>query len=315
MSFIPLLGTMKQPLANAVARAALGFKPLERMIAAACRRPALLKSFGVGAVAVGYSRVLSQPELRVADMQHYRLQVNVAEELGIGVFFFGNPGTLWFTPRLLRPGDCCVDAGANMGHYTFAMASEVGPSGRVLAFEANPAFVEMLNSSIAINQYEGRIVVYGKALWEGSDLEMTFYISMNSANSGTSSLVNHGFFLSPDRHIVVRTVTLDDAAREASIDHFRLVKIDVERAEEFVITGAHHLLSEHRIDFLIVELIAGTKAQELLSSHGYTGWLASNDRTTLTPIGEVTPGVFGDFLFASPAVLGEVALLSPNSGQ
>jgi FkbM family methyltransferase len=291
---------LKFAVANAAARAALRVPTLERILSAACRKPMLRKALRLGAIAVGYTRVLDRPELRVANLGNYRLRVNLAEELGTAPFFFGDPCTLWLTSGLIRPGDTCVDAGANVGHYTFLMASEVGRTGQVLAFEANPAFIEILRETVALNQFESRIRIYAAALWEESNQEKSFYLSINSANSGTSSLVDHGFYLRPDNKIVVKTVTLDDAARDAGIERFRLVKIDVERAEEFVIAGSRDLLSQHRIDFLIVELVAGTEAQRRLLDHGYVGWFADGSRNTLTPIADIPDGTFGDFVFASP---------------
>src|SRR6266487_5433542 len=174
------LGAIKLAVADATARAALRVPPLERRLAAACRKPWLRKWLGLGAVAVGYTRVLRRPELRIAEMGKYRLRVNVAEALGTAPFFFGDSGALWLTSRLLRPGDSCVDAGANIGHYTFLMAAEVGPTGRVLAFEANPTFVEILKTTIELNDYGSRVQVHAKALWEQSDQEKTFFISVNS---------------------------------------------------------------------------------------------------------------------------------------
>lgn len=304
------LSSIKLAVADATARTALRVPPLERQLAAACHNPRLRKWLGLGAVAVGYTRVLDRPELRIADMGKYRLRVNVAEALGTAPFFFGESGALWLTSRLLRPGDTCVDAGANVGHYTFLMATEVGPSGRVLAFEANPAFVEILRSTIELNDYGSRVEVHAKALWEQSDQEKTFFISVNSANSGTSSLVDHGWFLRPDSQITVKTITLDDAARDANLEHFRLVKVDVERAEEFVIAGAKRLLSNHQIDFLIVELVAGTRVQDQLREHGYVGWLAEPTKRALIPIAQVAPDTFGDFIFASPAQANDVERLA-----
>jgi FkbM family methyltransferase len=290
-------------IANAAAGAALNVPLLERALVAACHKPVLRRALRLGAVAVGYTRVLNRPELRVADMGKYQLRVNVSEELGTGPFFFGDSGTLWLTKRLLRQGDNCVDAGANMGHYTFLMASEVGPFGRVLSFEANPAFVEILRSSIALNHYESRVSVHAAALWQESNQEKSFYISLNPANSGTSSLINHDSHHGTDSKITVKTITLDDAAAEAGIRHFRLVKIDVERAEEFVLAGARNLLSNHDIDFLIVELVSGAAAHRLLLNYGYLGWLADPNREALLPIARVAEGTFGDFVFASPRCL------------
>ncbi len=89
---------------------------------------------------------------------------------------------------------------------------------------------------------------------------------------------------------------------------FRVVKIDVERAEEFVLIGAQGLLSTQRIDFLIVELLAGEAAQRRLIAHGYKGWLADPETRELIPIDRVAPGTFGDFFFASPARVDELGV-------
>jgi FkbM family methyltransferase len=294
-------GRLKLAVAASAARATLRIPALERRLAAGCRNPRLSRWLGLGAIAVAYPRVLHQPELRIADMGNYRLRVNVAEALGTAPYFFRQSGTLWLTSGLLRPGDYCVDAGANIGHYTFLMATEVGPSGRVLTFEANPAFVEVLKSTVELNQYDSRVQIYPLALWEESNQEKTFWVSVNSANSGTSSLVDHGYYLRSDSQITVKTISLDDAAKAAGAAHFRLVKIDVERAEEFVIAGARELLSRHGIDFLIVELKAGNQPQQQLLAHGYAGWFADVSRKQLVPIDRVAPETFGDFVFASPS--------------
>jgi FkbM family methyltransferase len=291
----------KRQIADLVARSALRVPALEKIIKLGCREPRL-RWLGLGAVAHGYSRVLQRRELRVAEFGTYRLWVNVAEPLGIEPFFFGQSGAVWLTPSLINAGDVCVDAGANVGHYTFLMASIVGPSGRVVAFEANPAMVELLGRSIALNSYGSFVQVIPRALWSEAGQEMTFFLSVESTNSGTSSLVDHGWFLSQDHTIRVTTTTLDEFARERSLERFRLVKLDVERAEHHVLRGAESLLREARIDYLIVELAAHTEAQRILEQHGYSGYLLDVLRRRLKPLADVPPETFCDALFVSPTV-------------
>ena len=127
----------KQRIADFVARSALRIPALERIIVLGCRQPRL-RRLGLGAVAHGYSRVLQQRELRVAEFGTYRLWVNVAEPLGIEPFFFGQSGAVWLTPSLINAGDVCVDAGANVGHYTFLMASIVGKQWSRLRLRCKP---------------------------------------------------------------------------------------------------------------------------------------------------------------------------------
>jgi len=289
-------------IADELARLALRIPVIERALVAGARRPLLRRHLRLGAIALGYPRILNRREIRIAEMNRYRFYVNVGEPLGVESYFFRENCTLPITRTLIRPGDVCVDAGANAGHYTFLCASVVGSAGRVFAFEPNPEFAELLRKSTRLNGFEGIVRVDQKALYSVSGEVMRFFVSVNPMNTGTSSLVNHGWFLSSDRTIEVETIAFDDFARDSKVDRFRLVKIDVERAEEFVVTGARGVLADGRIDFLIVEMIAGEPAQELLAQAGYRGFLTCPSPSKLLPLAEVARGHFGDFLFVRPGL-------------
>src|SRR5437867_11096749 len=55
--------------------------------------------------------------------------------------FNGQPGTLavWLDTLNLAPGARVLHVGAGLGYYTAIIAQAVGPSGRVVAFEVDPA--------------------------------------------------------------------------------------------------------------------------------------------------------------------------------
>ncbi|HET7541849.1 MAG TPA: FkbM family methyltransferase [Polyangiaceae bacterium] len=271
-------------------------------------------------MAIGYSRVLKRRELRVADFGTYRLWVNVGEPLGIEPFFFGQSGAVWLTSLLIAEGDVCIDAGANVGHYTFLMASVVGKGGSVFAFEANPEMVVILGRSVALNDYGTRVEVVPRALWSVAGEEMAFFLSTESTNSGTSSLVDHGSFLSRDHTARVRTTTLDEFARERSLGSVRLVKLDVERAEDQVLRGTESLLRERRIDYLIVELNTHSEAERILEQHGYSGYLLDVAQQKLRALETVPAEIFCDALFVSPTIKHEFLqrfahLLVPSQGH
>jgi FkbM family methyltransferase len=288
--------------ADAVARIALRVPSLERALVVGLRQPALRRHLRLGAIAHGYSRVLRRREIRIAEMEGYRFYVNVGESLGIEPYFFRQPGTLWFTREIVRPGDVCIDAGANAGHYTFHCASIVSPGGRVFAFEPNPDFAELLRRSVRLNDYGRTVQIEQRALYARSGEVLPFLLSVEPTNTGTSSLVDHGWYVSPDRAIDVSTVTLDDFARGAGVDHLRLVKIDVERAEEFVLAGAERLIGERRIDYMIVEMHARSPAHDILDRTGYEGYLAVAEERRLVPAAEVPPDQFGDYLYVRPGL-------------
>jgi FkbM family methyltransferase len=292
----------KQVVANAIAHLTLRFPILERLLVAGAHRPFLRRHLRLGAIALGYPRILRKRELRVAQMVDYQFLVNVGESLGVGPYFFGDSGTVWLTRALLRPGDTCVDAGANAGHYTFQCASAVGSTGKVFAFEPNPEFANLLERSVALNSAEAIVQISTAALWSTSNETRVFYISVEPTNSGTSSLVDHGLFLSPEHHISVKTIRFDDFANGSAIDSFRLVKIDVERAEDHLLEGAQQTLSACKIDYLIIEMYSGARSQTLLQNAGYRGYFVADQRRELVPLASTPDGVFGDYLFIRPGL-------------
>jgi hypothetical protein len=52
--------------------------------------------------------------------------------------------------KLLKPGDVVVEAGANIGALTVALADAVGERGRVIAFEPQPEYFSLLNKNCSM---------------------------------------------------------------------------------------------------------------------------------------------------------------------
>lgn len=63
-----------------------------------------------------------------------------------------------FVCRLLKeyikPGNTCIDIGANVGTNTLLMAKLAGPKGSVYAFEPNPGYFQRLKENLALNDFE-----------------------------------------------------------------------------------------------------------------------------------------------------------------
>lgn len=55
-------------------------------------------------------------------------------------------------------GGAVVDGGAFLGHHTLMAARQVGPRGRVMAFEPNPASYRALRGNVHRNGYEDRVI-------------------------------------------------------------------------------------------------------------------------------------------------------------
>lgn len=166
----------------------------------------------------------------------------------------------------LRQGDVVVDVGAFVGLYTVAAAKRVGPVGRVLAFEPDPANFLALCRHVRLNDVGDRVTAFQAAVGE-ADAEVLF-----QAGRGPESHV-----VSSDTGAIrVPVVRLDSVLRDGAVN---VLKIDVEGYELAVLEGCAGLLadSHRRPRAIYVELHphglggSGESARlfELLAQSGY----------------------------------------------
>jgi FkbM family methyltransferase len=152
----------------------------------------------------------------------------------------GEPEVQAALVKHLRPGMTFYDVGANIGFFSMLGARLVGPSGRVIAFEADPEVAARLLGHAARNEF-GWIRVEQKAVW--SEARSVFFERTDPAKSpdrGLGHVVENG----SGNAIRVEAVSLDEYAKSAAEPDF--VKCDVEGAEGEVICGMERLLREKR---------------------------------------------------------------------
>jgi FkbM family methyltransferase len=151
--------------------------------------------------------------------------------------------------RIVRPGDTCLDVGANVGALTRPLATAVGPGGRVIAYEAYPPTAEALRESLAAEGL-GWVTVENVAVTDGGERTVWLYPGRNRWN-GEWNIVGHdveGRETAPE--VEVTAVSLDDYL--AAAERVDFVKIDVEGAEGRVLKGMQRLLRQAR-PFVLVE--------------------------------------------------------------
>jgi FkbM family methyltransferase len=173
------------------------------------------------------------------------IQLDLGEHVQRWIYFFGvyeKETVDWFRSNL-RPGMVVLDIGANVGQYTLIAARDVGPHGRIHAFEPNPISYRRLASNIEINSF-ANVSTHALAVSDCAG-EVTLYVPDHD-NMGEASLQ---MSQTGQRNITVRSVTIDEWARNADLGatpHIDLIKIDVQGLESAVLRGARQIMLRFR---------------------------------------------------------------------
>ncbi|MHC4220673.1 MAG: FkbM family methyltransferase, partial [Planctomycetota bacterium] len=150
------------------------------------------------------------------------------------IYLFGiwEPDITTFIRARLAPGDTFIDVGANVGYHTLLAAKLVGESGRVAAIEASPAIFRSLQHNLDLNDDTGVVRAVNMA---AADVPGTVQIHSGPVhNVGlTTTLESRG--LAPEAEVAA--APLADLLEPVEIETSRLVKIDVEGAEDRVLAG------------------------------------------------------------------------------
>jgi len=140
--------------------------------------------------------------------------------------------------RLAIEGGHLVDVGANLGYFSLLWtACKAGNT--VTAFEASARNVELLKYNVAENHFDDRIEVCAKAVGK-VNCEMEFDPGQVDQTGWGGLALSHS-----ERSERVPVVRLDDAL--ANVEQIALLKIDIEGADTWALTGAEKLFREKRI--------------------------------------------------------------------
>lgn len=213
-----------------------------------------------------------------------RFECDVRISASREAYFIGKyePQETCVVRSILRPGDVFVDVGANCGYYTLTAAGLVGPSGRVVAFEAHPGIYETLMRSIGLNHLP-YVTALNVAVADGPGT-----LSMSGDAEATALgmarvVVGDG----PEARIQIRAAALDDLLDDAGVDRVDLLKMDIEGAEALAIRGMSAGLRRGRYRRILLELHPrqigelGEKVEAIyrtLAEAGYVAYSLHQDR-------------------------------------
>jgi FkbM family methyltransferase len=176
----------------------------------------------------------------------------------IGAFDFQEAVITEIFRKVVKPADIVVDGGAHTGRHTQTLASLVGETGKVYAFEPVPSLADGLENKF---KHYNNILIIPKALSNEIGQTSFNYVATNPSYSGV--YVNDKLTNAEIIKINVETITLDSIIHHQN--SCRLIKLDLEGAEYFALLGAELTLN----DFSPM-LLFENELQHTASKYGYS---------------------------------------------
>lgn len=143
-----------------------------------------------------------------------------------------------------------LDIGANIGYYSFLVASQC-PQGKVFSFEPDCTNFRLFKTGIVYNGFEHIIQPYQMAVSDVNESVLIFDLGQkNNSGARLTSRDEQAFHLyqaakkpTPSTYQTVTAVRLDDFLANTRVD---LVKLDIEGHEPLALRGMMALLRQNQ---------------------------------------------------------------------
>ncbi len=151
----------------------------------------------------------------------------------------------------IKPGQVFYDVGANIGYHSLLAARLVGPEGRVIAFEPNPAIAARFRHHIQLNDIHNVDVIEACVTTEPTRRVTLHLPPRNIPNPGRATTrAEPGFHA-----IECDAVRVDELVQRGAIPRPDIIKVDVEGAEIIVLQSMSDTFSEtHRKLTVLLEV-------------------------------------------------------------
>lgn len=138
-----------------------------------------------------------------------------------------------YVGSILNEGDIFIDIGTNIGLFSLLASKIVGERGLVICFEPSPNTFQRLVENVELNNFKN-IDTRNIGLSDKSD-ELNFFMSENGYDAWNSFAPSQDNKL--EKKIIVPVSFLDFELKNIDKSLIKVVKIDVEGWEKFVLYG------------------------------------------------------------------------------
>lgn len=128
--------------------------------------------------------------------------------------------------RIIRPGMCILEIGANIGYYTILMGKLVGKNGKIYTYEPYPPNVDILTRNVELNNLTDTVEVQNLAVSSKNTIQKLYL----GRASNVHSLINYKTGNNNVDYIEVKTKDIREILVESDrkID---LIRMDIEGHE------------------------------------------------------------------------------------
>lgn len=159
------------------------------------------------------------------------------------------PQTIKLLKNVIKKNDTIIDCGSNFGLFSLLACYLSGSDGKVYAFDASKETCDSLNENKRLNRFSN-LNVNHYALSDKSMQEVEFY----GGSGGGTIIKDNPLYNTQNFSQKVNTISLDDFFADKKIQNLKLIKIDVEGSEYFVLKGMKELIKRNPNTIITFEL-------------------------------------------------------------
>ncbi len=190
---------------------------------------------------------------------------------------------LFFLKTLVKPGDVCIDIGANVGYYSLFLSKITGKSGKVLAVEPVPMFTELWKKNTRHSHLKNLELLPYALGAENKTVQMGIPEKNGVVHHGMTKITS-----TADEHYVkyfeVEMRNPDQLFE--NLEKLNFIKCDVEGYERYVFANLVKTISKHKP--LIQSELSGAENRKevitLLEGMGYKAHLLQNEGLVLASV-------------------------------